>query len=89
MCLTGLAAGTQAKPLDTSAVNKELVLDNGIVFGSVNAGRRHYSQAADYLAAADKQWLGQLLTRRVPMEQWPSALQRSPDDVKVVVDLQA
>jgi threonine dehydrogenase-like Zn-dependent dehydrogenase len=89
MCLTGIAAGGQAKDLDTSAVNKALVLDNAIVFGSVNAGRRHYEQAASYLAAADRQWLARLITRRVPMGQWPAALQRSPDDVKVVVDLQA
>jgi threonine dehydrogenase-like Zn-dependent dehydrogenase len=89
MCLTGIAAGGTAKPLDASAVNKDLVLSNGIVFGSVNAGKQHYEQAAAYLAAADPGWLAQLVTRRVPMAEWPSALERSPDDVKVVVDLQA
>jgi threonine dehydrogenase-like Zn-dependent dehydrogenase len=89
MCLTGIAAGGTAKPLDASAVNKDLVLSNGIVFGSVNAGKQHYEQAAAYLAAADPGWLAQLVTRRVPMAEWPSALERSPDDVKVVVDLRA
>lgn len=87
MCLTGISSGKHALDVDESALNKTLVLSNGVVFGSVNAGRQHYAQATDYLRAADHSWLAQLVTRRVPMSQWPSALERAPDDVKVVVDL--
>ena len=89
MCLTGISSGAHAMDVDESALNKQLVLSNGVVFGSVNAGRDHYRQATDYLAAADRAWLERLVTRRVPMQSWPTALQREPGDVKVIVDLQA
>jgi glucose 1-dehydrogenase len=38
------------------------------------------------LQRADKDWLGRLITRRVPVEQWTLALEREPDDIKVIVD---
>ena len=53
-----------------------MVLDNDVVFGTVNANRRHYEMAADALARADKRWLGRLITRRVPLERWSEALER-------------
>ena len=64
-----------------------MVLGNQVLFGSVNAARRHYEQAASALAAADAGWLGRVVSRRVPMADWPDALDRRPDDVKVVIDL--
>ncbi|MGH3634652.1 MAG: theronine dehydrogenase, partial [Mycobacterium sp.] len=36
-----------------------------MLFGSVNAGRRHYQQAADALARVDRRRLERLITRRV------------------------
>ena len=89
LCMTGISSGKHALDVDESAINKQLVLTNSVVFGSVNAARRHYEQAADYLQAADSDWLAQLVSRRVPMGSWSQALQRQQDDVKVVVDLQA
>jgi glucose 1-dehydrogenase len=88
-CLTGISSGTRTLQTAADAVNKSLVLDNDVVVGSVNANRRHYDLAVAALARADRDWLARLVTRRVPMSQWPSALERGPDDVKVVVDLQA
>jgi hypothetical protein len=55
--------------------------------GTVNAGRRHWEQAAAALATADPGWLGGLITRRVPLTSWTEALGRQPEDIKVVVDL--
>jgi threonine dehydrogenase-like Zn-dependent dehydrogenase len=85
MCLTGIASSDRKVPIDASALNKEMVLNNTVVFGSVNAGRRHYQQAADALAKADPKWLERLITRRVLLERWPVALERQPDDVKTVI----
>lgn len=87
VCLTGLSSGQRAISADADAINKQLVLSNDVVFGSVNANRRHYELAAGYLAKADRDWLGRLVSRRVPAPHWPDALDRRPDDVKVVVDL--
>jgi hypothetical protein len=61
----------------------------GTLFGTVNAGRRHWEQAAEALAAADPSWLSGLITRRVPLTSWTEALNRHPEDIKVVVDLTA
>jgi glucose 1-dehydrogenase len=57
------------------------------VVGSVNANRRHYELAAEAPAAAERSRLERVVTRRVPLESWPEALQRQPDDVKVVIEV--
>ncbi len=85
VCLTGVSSGGRAIPVDAGALNKELVLENNVIVGSVNANRRHYQQAADALAKADRGWLERLITRRVPVERWQEALERRPDDVKVTI----
>jgi hypothetical protein len=64
-----------------------MVLANSVIFGTVSAARRHYDQAVDALTRADPAWLGGLISRRVPLSQWPRALARQPGDVKVAVDL--
>jgi threonine dehydrogenase-like Zn-dependent dehydrogenase len=89
VCLTGISSGTRTVEIATDAVNKAMVLSNEVVFGSVNAGLVNYTQAADTLSKADNDWLAKLITRTVPMAEWPKALQRQPGDIKVVVDLQA
>lgn len=86
-CLVGVSSAGRRIPVDVGSFNRALVLENDVIFGSVNANRRHYEQAVAALAAADAQWLDALITRRVPLSDWPSALQRQPEDVKVVVDL--
>ena len=63
-----------------------MVLNNDVVFGSVNANRRHYELAAQSLADADQAWLDRLISRRVPLSNWQEALERRPDDIKVVID---
>jgi threonine dehydrogenase-like Zn-dependent dehydrogenase len=65
---------------------KAVVLQNNVIVGSVNANRRHFYRGAQALAAADRDWLGRLISRQVPPENIADALQRGPDDIKVVVD---
>jgi len=71
------------------AIYKALMLGNKVAFGSVNASRRHYDQAADALAQADPDWLARLITRRLPLEQWSAALKKHPQDIKIVVVMTA
>jgi glucose 1-dehydrogenase len=89
VCLTGVSSAGRTLTIDAGALNRELVLENGVVFGTVNANRRHYQAAAAALAKADQPWLERLITRRVPLSRWSDALQRRPDDVKAVLDLSA
>ncbi|MEA2248605.1 MAG: glucose 1-dehydrogenase [Solirubrobacteraceae bacterium] len=87
VCLTGVSSGERSIELDIAGLNRSMVLENDVVFGSVNAARRHYEDAAESLARADRDWLRALITRRVPLERWQEVLERRPDDVKVVVAL--
>ncbi|MBA3457175.1 MAG: glucose 1-dehydrogenase [Deltaproteobacteria bacterium] len=85
VCLTGVSAPGKKMPVDTGALNRELVLENNVVFGSVNANRAHYDQGALALRRADPRWLDRLITRRVPLADWATALEHRPDDVKTVL----
>lgn len=86
VCLAGLSSGTHRIAYDFTALNRTMVLENDVVFGTVNANRRHYELAASALARADADWLRALITRRVPLADWPQALERRPNDIKVVID---
>lgn len=86
VCLTGISSGGRGIKADLDEVNKGMVLENDVVFGSVNAGRRHYEAAAVALAAADRGWLSRLVARRVPIERWAEALEHRPGDVKTVIE---
>jgi threonine dehydrogenase-like Zn-dependent dehydrogenase len=85
VCLTGVSSGGHTVMVDEGALNRSMVLENVAVVGSVNANRRHYEAAAAALGKADRSWLGRLVNRRVPLEQWQQAVQRDPDDVKVFI----
>ncbi|MEW1805772.1 glucose 1-dehydrogenase [Arthrobacter sp. SLBN-53] len=88
-CLTGVSGTGKQTGVDVGALNREEVLMNGVVFGSVNANRRHYDAAAQALAAADRDWLRRLISRRLPLESYADAFKHQSDDVKVVLDLKA
>ncbi|HEV2059888.1 MAG TPA: glucose 1-dehydrogenase [Solirubrobacteraceae bacterium] len=87
VCLTGVSSAGRKIPIDAGAVNRELVLENDIVFGSVNAAREHYVIAAAALARADRAWLEAMITRREPVTRFQAALERQENDVKTVIDL--
>ncbi len=86
-CLTGVSTPGSTVPVDIGGVNRSEVLRNDVVFGSVNANRRHYEAAATALQEADQSWLERLITRRVPLEDFQQGFARQQDDVKVVLDL--
>jgi glucose 1-dehydrogenase len=89
VCVTGVSAAGTASTFDPGLLNRNMVLHNNVVFGSVNANRRHYGLAATALAQADRAWLADLITRRVPLSQWAGAYSRQPDDIKTVLDFAA
>ncbi len=87
MALAGISMGTHAVQADVNAMNNALVLTNQVVFGTVNAARRHYEQGAEVLLAADPAWLDHLTTRHVDLDHWTDGLTKKPEDIKVVVDM--
>jgi glucose 1-dehydrogenase len=73
--------------VDAGRLNREVVLENDAVVGSVNANLHHCRLAAGALAGADYDWLQRLITRRLPLEQAADAFEASEQDVKVVIAL--
>ncbi|WP_336087453.1 glucose 1-dehydrogenase [Nocardia sp. SSK8] len=88
ICLTGVSSPGADTEVDMGELNRNIVLDNALVFGSVNANRHHYELAAQALAKADASWLTRLITRRLPLERALEAFDPGDHaDIKVVVDL--
>jgi glucose 1-dehydrogenase len=56
-----------------------------VIVGSVNANKRHWYRAGHLLARAPREWLGGLITRREAPRNFERALERRPDDIKVVL----
>ena len=89
VCLAGVSAAGAKTLVDAGRLNRTMVLENDVVFGSVNANRRHYEAGAAALVRADHNWLDRLVTRRVPLARWRDAFEVQPGDVKTVVDFTA
>jgi threonine dehydrogenase-like Zn-dependent dehydrogenase len=91
VCLTGVSPIGKPIQVDAGAINRDMVLENLAVVGSVNANLRHYRAAAAALDAADQTWLRRLITRTVSLEDAPQFLASTRegvvDDVKVVITL--
>jgi threonine dehydrogenase-like Zn-dependent dehydrogenase len=85
VCLTGLGGAQHAASFDVATLNQSMVLENRVVFGTVNANLRHYHAAARALARADRAWLERLITRRVALEDWQAAYEKRDGDVKTVL----
>ena len=85
VCLTGVGSGGRTVGLPAADVAAAMVLRNNVVVGSVNANKRHLYKAGEALARADRAWLARLVTRRERPEDFARALDRKPDDIKVVV----
>jgi len=86
-CLTGVSSAGGEFTIDPGLLNRNMVLRNSVLFGSVNANRHHYEMGAAALAQAEPGWLAGLITRRVPLRQWADAYARQPDDIKTVLDV--
>jgi glucose 1-dehydrogenase len=85
ICLTGVGQGGASTSEATADIAASAVLNNNVIVGSVNANKRHWYKAGNLLARADREWLGRLVTRREKPENFKRALERKPDDVKVVI----
>ncbi len=86
LCLTGVSSQGQQQSIDIGKINRTMVLENSVIFGTVNANRTHYQMAAEMLAKADPNWLSRMISRRVHLSNWRAAFERNPDDIKVIID---
>jgi threonine dehydrogenase-like Zn-dependent dehydrogenase len=87
--LSSVTPGGKPIEVDLGHWNREMVLGNRLVFGTVNAGRRHFELGVRDMEAAEARlpgWMGRLITRHVHFSEALRALERSADDIKVVLD---
>jgi threonine dehydrogenase-like Zn-dependent dehydrogenase len=90
MVLTGVTAGHHKIELDVDALNQEMVLENQVLVGSVNAARQHYEAAVRDLKAWQETFPGlaaRLITARHPLSSFEAALTKDPDGIKSVVEV--
>jgi len=85
LCLTGVGSGGRTTGLPTADAATVMVLRNNVVVGSVNANKRHWYKAGESLVRSDRSWLARLVSRREKPENFRQALDRKPDDIKVVI----
>jgi threonine dehydrogenase-like Zn-dependent dehydrogenase len=87
--LTSVTGGQKNVELDLSTWNRDMVLGNRLVFGTVNASRTHFEMGRRDLEAIEELlpgWLARMITRRIPFTDASQALQRAPDDIKTVLE---
>jgi glucose 1-dehydrogenase len=85
VCLAGVGHGGAVPKVPAADVASNAVLKNTVVFGSVNANKRHWYKAGEVLAKADRSWLARLITRREQPEDFTKALARNSEDIKVLI----
>jgi hypothetical protein len=87
-----VTGGARAVELQADVINRQLVLHNAIVLGTVNANAVDFRQGIADLAAAEARWPGfllSLITRRVPLERATDAVRHDPAQIKQVVEIAA
>lgn len=86
LCLTGVGSGAWTAGIAAADLAAHIVLRNNVIVGSVNANKRHWFKASQALSRADRGWLRELVTRRECPENFACALERKPQDIKVVIE---
>lgn len=88
--LTGIPGGERPLQIPGAELIRQLVLDNQVMVGSVNAARDHYQMAVDDLMQARLLWgdhVQKLITHRHPYTDFESALRDHPaDEIKSVIE---
>jgi threonine dehydrogenase-like Zn-dependent dehydrogenase len=85
LALAGIGHGGANRSATLGDMAAAAVLSNIVIFGSVNANKRHWYKAGQWLAKADRAWLSKLITRIEKPENFMAALHRTPEDIKVVI----
>lgn len=88
--LTGIPGGSQTLQIPGAELMRQMVLDNQVMFGSVNASRDHFQMAVTDLNQARFTWgniAEQLISDRFPYTDFQNALTRhTEDEIKVVLE---
>jgi threonine dehydrogenase-like Zn-dependent dehydrogenase len=87
-CLLGIDGREQTVQLDGRVIGVDAVLENRVVFGSVNAHRRDWLAGVAALDRARDRWqdaLESLVSLRVPLDRFAEAFDHSPGKATLVL----
>jgi glucose 1-dehydrogenase len=88
--LTGIPGDDRPLQIPGSQLIRQLVLENQVMLGSVNAARGHFQMGADDLAQAHLRWgthIAGLITNRYTPDQFASVMEHhDPDAIKEVIE---
>ena len=90
LCLLGVSGGSAPVSVDPGNFNNALVTGNRVVVGSVNANPVDFESGIEDMKQIEGRWpgaLASLLNRRVPLDDYQMAFARTPEDIKVTVEL--
>lgn len=88
VCLAGVSGGNSRIQIPSDVINLQMVLGNRLAFGTVNANRRYFEMGVEHFQQAEQRWPGifeRLITRRVAFDDFKSALDRRPEDIKTLL----
>lgn len=88
--VTGIPGASRPIEIPGAELVRQLVLDNQLMLGSVNAARGHFQMGADDLEQAHLKWgahLDELITQHYTPEQFVASVDpHEPDSIKQVVE---
>ena len=88
--LTGIPDGDRPLQIPGAELIRQLVLDNQVMLGSVNAARGHFQMAVDDLAQAQLRWgahIAALITNRYPSSEFAESVSHHPPEaIKEVIE---
>ena len=91
MVLLSITGGDELVPQPVSLINREFVLGNKVLVGSVNSSKEHFELGVADLTAIEQRWPGlaeQLITRRLPgFAAWEQITQKESDGIKTVIEV--
>jgi threonine dehydrogenase-like Zn-dependent dehydrogenase len=90
LCLLSVTGGDKTELVHAAEINRDLVLRNNVVFGSVNASPMHYKLAIRVLKAAEKKWpgvLARLITTRLPWTDHARWFNREVTGIKTTLEI--
>ena len=88
-CLLGLDARQRTVALDGRVLGVDVILENRVVFGSVNANRIDWLAAVESLDRARARWpeaLPQFVGLRVPLDRFAEAFEHEGVKATLVLD---
>lgn len=87
---TSVTGGGRSAQLPIDEINRDVVLRNVLLLGTVNANAVDFRSGIADLAAAEERWpgfLASLITRRLPLAEAASGLRHDPAQIKTVVEV--